>query len=439
MSTSKYIYKTLFEEGQGSDVKIIALNKEWNLHRIYLSQSPYFNSMFNGIWVETTQKEINIGIEDGNITTEALHKVFGSLYQDEIQIEPSEAVSILASAAVLQLDDLIQQCTEVMKVSTSIDTALPYYEASELYGISDVKSIALDWLHKNTVLKIATSPTHLSQISVELMTQLLTSPDLVVVQTEFSLYHCLKLWVFLKENPHFKNFDAMVMNAEEYFKSHTTGKPFLETNYGVSYEPAFRALRLKHLIVHHVDIEVIESDNIMPMEWFFPVFKLQWYHMLRIDQGVDKGPKKVTEEDFKKDCVRCGRVLNTDTQHSWRWTGFNFGFDVVIFYSRGFFKLRRYLKMESETRNIYNPVESAASRRDKRRLMYRLSVFSLDDHGQILSQASTPISTVSLTENEQITVLSIQSPMKFPLLVSANFLLTTPLQSKEENGSPGTP
>ncbi|KFM74518.1 Germ cell-less protein-like 1, partial [Stegodyphus mimosarum] len=117
MSTSKYIYKTLFEEGQGNDVKIIALNREWNLHRIYLSQSPYFNSMFNGLWVETSQKEIRIGIEDENITSEALHKVFGSLYQDEINIEPSEAVSVLAAATLLQLEDLIQQSVEVMKES----------------------------------------------------------------------------------------------------------------------------------------------------------------------------------------------------------------------------------------------------------------------------------------------------------------------------------
>lgn len=36
----------------------------------FFFQSPYFSSMFNGPWVETTQKEINIGIEDGNITTE---------------------------------------------------------------------------------------------------------------------------------------------------------------------------------------------------------------------------------------------------------------------------------------------------------------------------------------------------------------------------------
>lgn len=33
----------------------------------------------------------------------ALHKVFGSLYQDEIQIEAGEAVSLMAAATLLQL------------------------------------------------------------------------------------------------------------------------------------------------------------------------------------------------------------------------------------------------------------------------------------------------------------------------------------------------
>ncbi|GIY88362.1 germ cell-less protein-like 1 [Caerostris extrusa] len=107
MSTTKYVYKTLFLEEQGSDIKIVALNRTWNLHRLYLSQSPYFNSMFNGIWLETNQKEIHIGIEDENITACALHKVFGSFYQDEIHINPLEAVSILACATLLQLDDII--------------------------------------------------------------------------------------------------------------------------------------------------------------------------------------------------------------------------------------------------------------------------------------------------------------------------------------------
>lgn len=39
-------------------------------------QSPYFNSMFNGAWVETSQKEITIGIEDENISPEGIIYTF---------------------------------------------------------------------------------------------------------------------------------------------------------------------------------------------------------------------------------------------------------------------------------------------------------------------------------------------------------------------------
>ncbi|CAL1279550.1 unnamed protein product [Larinioides sclopetarius] len=39
MSTTRYVYQALFEEGQGSDVRIAALNRTWNLHRLYLSQA----------------------------------------------------------------------------------------------------------------------------------------------------------------------------------------------------------------------------------------------------------------------------------------------------------------------------------------------------------------------------------------------------------------
>lgn len=37
-STSKYIYKTLFEEGRASDVTVVALGTEWHLHKVYLCQ-----------------------------------------------------------------------------------------------------------------------------------------------------------------------------------------------------------------------------------------------------------------------------------------------------------------------------------------------------------------------------------------------------------------
>lgn len=37
-STSKYIYQTLFLNGENSDIRISALGQEWNLHKVYLCQ-----------------------------------------------------------------------------------------------------------------------------------------------------------------------------------------------------------------------------------------------------------------------------------------------------------------------------------------------------------------------------------------------------------------
>lgn len=91
--------------------------------------------MFNGSWLEREHKFISIEIIDPRITIEgkhdrdsvrssplifcflsfiALHTVFGSLYLDEVTLEPRTVVSVLAAAALLQLDGLIEKCCEVM-------------------------------------------------------------------------------------------------------------------------------------------------------------------------------------------------------------------------------------------------------------------------------------------------------------------------------------
>lgn len=76
ITTAKYIYQTLYEEGKNSDITVEALNHQFNLHRIYLCQSPYFASMFGGAWLEYNKKYINIDVVDPQITIECkcLHK-----------------------------------------------------------------------------------------------------------------------------------------------------------------------------------------------------------------------------------------------------------------------------------------------------------------------------------------------------------------------------
>uniref|UniRef100_A0A6I8NAY2 BTB domain-containing protein n=1 Tax=Ornithorhynchus anatinus TaxID=9258 RepID=A0A6I8NAY2_ORNAN len=102
-STANYIYQTLFLNGENSDIKICALGEEWSLHKLYLRQSGYFSSMFCGSWKESTVDVIELEIPDGNIDTEALQVAFGSLYRDDVLVESSRVISVLAAACMLQL------------------------------------------------------------------------------------------------------------------------------------------------------------------------------------------------------------------------------------------------------------------------------------------------------------------------------------------------
>lgn len=123
----------------------MTLGKVWHLHKIYLSQSPYFASMFSGSWREREQNFIAIEIIDPKITLDgeyaianttgafkfkkifshfihsALNVVFGSLYLDEVTLDPKTIVSVLAAAALLQLDGLIEKCCEVMNSTISAE------------------------------------------------------------------------------------------------------------------------------------------------------------------------------------------------------------------------------------------------------------------------------------------------------------------------------
>lgn len=78
--------------------------------------------MFSGTWKESKQSNITLNIPNKLITAKSkiilqarkttiskvfclsgLDQVFGSLYRDEIDIEPNEVVSLLAAATLLQL------------------------------------------------------------------------------------------------------------------------------------------------------------------------------------------------------------------------------------------------------------------------------------------------------------------------------------------------
>ena len=79
----------------------------------------------------------------------ALDITFGSLYQDDVAIKPSQVTSVLAAATLLGLDGLIQQCVEIMIETISARTVCCYHECAVMYGVPDVSNRCFDWLLKN--------------------------------------------------------------------------------------------------------------------------------------------------------------------------------------------------------------------------------------------------------------------------------------------------
>ncbi|XP_071651736.1 protein germ cell-less-like [Temnothorax longispinosus] len=201
--------------------------------------------MFSGSWREAKEKVISVEITDPNITINSLSVVLGSLYQDEVSLEPKDMVSILATSTLFQLQGLIDECVDIMVETTNSETVVSYYNAAVSYGVSTVK---------------AAGETMAGSQSVGLFAHLCT------------LY----------------NYEE-TLKIDEYFKNHKWTEPFLTTEESKEYAAPFKALRMKYLLLHEHDDKILYSDNLIPPDWLHDAYREQWLHLLRMDKNKDRG------------------------------------------------------------------------------------------------------------------------------------------------------
>lgn len=320
-----------------------------------------------------------MNIVDPCITLDSLHITFGSLYQDEITLEPGDVINVLATASLFQLEGLISQCLVIMDETVNVETVVSYWEACQTYGCVDLGRTCVEWLTVNLLSHLPDHPTRLREISPELMSELVSSAHLFVMQTEFSVYVLLRLWMFLQLHPAWNGEPQDAVAASQTFfklQQSSTNKSndyFLDTSEAAPFLSVFRNIRLPHLINHHMDVEMLVSDRIVPDSWMSSTYYARWMTLLRLDCGIDKGPQDMDEETFDRECLRCGRTLNTDGQHIWRWTGFNSGLDIIITYDNYRLTMKR---------NLASDHEALTSTHKKRHLTYRVTVVSLNDQKQ---------------------------------------------------------
>uniref|UniRef100_A0A8C0X5X7 BTB domain-containing protein n=1 Tax=Castor canadensis TaxID=51338 RepID=A0A8C0X5X7_CASCN len=395
------IYEALFLRGENSDVQIRALGEEWSLHRVYLRQSGYFASMFSGAWRETNMNTIEIQIPDENIDRESLHEVLGSLYRDAMIIPACRVIAILATASMLQLDELIQQCGEVMKEMVSAQTVCSYYYSAENYGLQDIRTICRQWLLDN--LMTQHSEELLLEISLDLMKELIASSELMVMEVEMDVYTTLKKWMFLQLQPAWTGPQRSLLHCADLwfakYRRECEGTPFLETEQGRAFVPVFQQLRLAHIICDLPSARIIDQDALIPATWLMPVYKEQWLALLRAEQTRELGPVN----------------LRRDEQCSWRWAGFNFGWDLVVCYSN-----RRIIFRRSA---LNKSCGLGVSLLWQRKVAFRLRLVSLDKAGRAIFRKDTEYKMLSLRKDQELEVVNLENQdMVFPIYVACNFL-----------------
>lgn len=414
---SQSIYQALFLRGEGSDIQIRALGGEWNLHRVYLCQSGYFASMFSGAWRETNMNTIEIQIPDENIDREALHEVLGSLYRGSMIIPPCRVIAILATASMLQLDELIQQCREIMKDTVSAQSVCNYYYSAENYGLQDIRTICRQWLLDN--LMTQRNEDLLMEVSLDLMKELIASSDLLVMEVEMDIYTTLKKWTFLQLQPTWRGTRrALLPDANSWFARHrgeSEGAPFLETEQGRAFIPVFQQLRLAYIICDLPSAHIIDQDALIPAAWLTPVYKEQWLALLRAEQTKEIGPVDVHVSDFQGNSMRCGGQLRRDEQCSWSWAGFNFGWDLVVCYTNHRIVFRRSALNKSCGLGV--------SLLWQRKVAFRLRLVSLDRNGRAIFRKDTEYQMLSLRKDQELEVVNLENQdVAFPLYMACNFL-----------------
>lgn len=201
-----------------------------------------------------------------------------------------------------------------------MQTAISYYEAACLYGSVNVKKAAMVFLETNLLCIYHKDEQLLRQISVELMTKLVASPDLYVMQTEFSLYTLLRTWMYLRLHPLYdsentdiepsagncdrnRNGGSDSINSnnsnncsqsladlvKDYFVNRSERRSFLATLQGQQFVLPFQALRTQYLTNHHTDLKIVLNDNIVPKDWLHSHVLSHWHSILKVDHLPEEG------------------------------------------------------------------------------------------------------------------------------------------------------
>ncbi|XP_064328712.1 germ cell-less protein-like 1 [Phalacrocorax carbo] len=127
--------------------------------------------------------------------------------------------------------------------------------------------------------------------------------------------------------------------------------------------------------------------------------------------------------------MRCGRKLAEGGHYCWRWTGFNFGFDLLVTYTNGYIIFKR--------NTLDQPCSGSVSLQPRRNIAFRLRVTSFDSSGKVTFSRTTGYQILTFQKDQEQIVMNLdRSLLTFPLYIFCNFLYTSPEKTTDSEALP---
>eukprot|EP00803_Ostreobium_quekettii_P004325 evm.model.scf_501.6 EVM.evm.TU.scf_501.6 scf_501:70139-72122(+) len=98
-----------------SDIKVHLRGQSFKLHRLILSRSPYFNTLFTGNWNDSKKREIQIRTDDLLVTADAFRDVIGTLYSRPLTIDNGNVREMFATSSYFGMMEISKRCVAFIK------------------------------------------------------------------------------------------------------------------------------------------------------------------------------------------------------------------------------------------------------------------------------------------------------------------------------------
>ena len=136
----RHIFTRGLIDGIGSDISVHvpAWGKVYNLHRVILDQNPYFSSLLQGGFQESSSDNVTLHFENNPFITDesfyfVLTQLYGKLYDPDIHQD--NVRQILATCSFFQLEHMGDLCVQFILQTLDEENVIQYLSFADEYVV----------------------------------------------------------------------------------------------------------------------------------------------------------------------------------------------------------------------------------------------------------------------------------------------------------------